>query len=112
MKVSVRLQQSLWALAIVLSLVMTQSSTVAIGQVSFSADGESASPTTSESESPAVEQPASSQTELAEARRLLLKARQALALSDIKTAESMLAAAKQQKSISDRLAIRQRLFSQ
>lgn len=83
MKVSVRLQQGLWAIALVLSLVVAPSQ-MAMGQIQLSVG----------------DQPAKADQKsagnLVEAQRALLKARQALAHSDVETAQSMLDAAKQQ----------------
>ena len=89
-KVSVRLQQGLWAFALVLSIVVTQSP-MAIGQIQLSL-GDQGSSALDETGPSAVQQPASP----VEAQRALLKARQALAHSDVQTAQAMLDAAKQQ----------------
>ena len=94
-KVSERLQQGLWALVVVLSLLVTQSQ-LAIGQIEFSV-GDVGSQSVPAGEQPgfssAPQQPTGS---LIEAQRSLLKARQALAHSDVQTAQSMLDAAKRQ----------------
>jgi len=90
-KVSVRLQQGLWAFALVLSIVVTQSP-MAMGQIQFNL-GDQGSSALDEAGSSAVQQPAASPVE---AQRALLKARQALAHSDVQTAQAMLDAAKQQ----------------
>ena len=93
MRVSGRLQQGLWAFALVLSLVVTQSQ-MAIGQIEFSVGdvGGQFVPSGEQAESfSAAQQPAAN---LVEAQRSLLKARQALAHSDVETAQAMLDAAK------------------
>jgi len=90
-KVSVRLQQGLWAFALLLSIVVTHSS-MAVGQIEFSLGGQGTSEL-DETGSSTVKQHAESPVE---AKRALLKARQALAHSDIQTAQAMLDAAKQQ----------------
>jgi len=84
-KVSVQLQRNLWAIGLVLSLLVTQSQ-MAVGQIQFSVGDQT---------EPNSRQPAEN---LNEAHRALLKARQALAHSDVETAQSMLNAAKQHAS--------------
>ena len=96
MKVSERLQQGLWAFVVVLSLLVTQSQVV-VGQVEFSIGdtGGQFVPTAEQAEtSPAPQQQTTSS--LVEAQRALLKARQALAHSDVDTAQAMLDVAKRQ----------------
>lgn len=95
MRVSVRLQQNLWATALVVSLIVTQSPSTALGQTQFPV-GDSTATTATGEFSPATQQSpiGSDKANLAEARSALLKARQALALSDVETAKKMLASAK------------------
>ena len=89
-RVSVRLQQSLWATALVVSLAVTQSPTMALGQLQYEQP-----PVTASSYSPLGQQTAPAQNPLTEAKSALLKARQALASNDMELASSILETAKQ-----------------
>ena len=94
MRVSVRLKQSFWATALIVSMIVTQSPSLALGQSQFSTQGTAAS-ANGEFTPPAQQSPVESdEASLAEARRALLKARQALAHSDVETAKAMLESAK------------------
>lgn len=84
MRVSVRLQRKLWASALALSVAVGVPAAAAIGQVENSADPSAMANANTDASSPE------------EAKRLLLKARQALALNDIATAQAMIAAAQKQ----------------
>ncbi len=95
MRVSVRLKQSVWASALVVSMIVTQSPSTALSQTQFPV-GDSTAKTASGEFSPAAQPiPADSgKAKLAEARRALLRARQALAISDVETAKAVLKTAK------------------
>lgn len=97
MRVSVRLQKSLWASALVLSLAVTQSPSMTFGQNQFPV-GNTVANSVNGQFSPPGEQSAPVPTDKAtmvEARRALLKARQALAHSDVETAKAMMESARQ-----------------
>ena len=89
MRVSVRLK-GLWASALVASLAVVPS--MALGQNEFQPN-QSAQQPAAVSNSAGAESSSADQT--AEAKRLMLKARQALAVGDLQTASKMTAAAKQ-----------------
>ena len=94
MRVTVRLQQNLWATALVVSLAVTQSPTMAFGQTQYE-QGQSPA-TGSYSTLGGQQQTAPAKKDaLGEARNALLKSRQALANSNTELASSILASVKQ-----------------
>ncbi|MFK7766740.1 MAG: hypothetical protein AB8B55_05925 [Mariniblastus sp.] len=92
MRVSVRLQQNIWATALVMSLAVTQSPTMTFGQNQYEPSQSAASgsyTTLGDQAAPAAE------SQLDKARSALLKSRQALANSNTELASSILESAKQ-----------------
>ena len=88
MRVSVRLKQSLWASALMVSTVVIQSPSSALSQTQVPVQDSTAVPAVFQIP---VE---TDKAKLADARSALLKARQALAKSDVATAKQMLETAK------------------